>query len=86
MVYTEAFDYLTDFYTRRNSESTTAMAVVTGFSNQVVIALAHAIKHLVSFNIADAFLATQFFNRFTSQSYMLLNSNTLSNLCAKLAM
>ena len=32
------------------------------------------------FSIADAFLETKFFTRFTNKVHMLLNGNTLANL------
>ena len=56
------------------------MAAIVGFPQRVVIALAHAIKHLSDFSIADAFLGTNFFNKFTTKAHMLLNGNTLTNL------
>ena len=56
------------------------MAVIVDLPQWVVVALAHAIKHISDFNIADAFLETKFFNRFTSRAHMLLNGNTLTSL------
>lgn len=56
------------------------MAEVTDFPKGVLIALAHAIKHLSAFGIADAFLETRFFSRFASRAHMLLAANTLTNL------
>lgn len=56
------------------------MAEVAGFPKRVVIALAHAIKHLSAFSIADAFLETRFFTKFTTTAHMLLAANTLTNL------
>jgi len=46
----------------------------------VVIALAHAVKYLSAFGIADAFLETKFFTMFASKAHMLLAANTLTNL------
>lgn len=56
------------------------MAAVTDFPKLVVVALAHAIKYLSAFNIADAFRETNFFTRFTTRAHMLLAANTLANL------
>ena len=56
------------------------MATVTDFPKRVIIVLAHAIKHLSAFGIADAFMETEFFSKFTTRDHMLLNANTLSNL------
>jgi len=56
------------------------MASITDFPNRVVIALAHAIKYLSAFGIADAFLETKFFTKFTTRVHMRLAANTLSNL------
>jgi len=60
------------------------MATVTGFPKLVVVVLAHAIKHLEQFNIADAFVETKFFHKFATRVHMLLNGNTLTNLLVKL--
>lgn len=56
------------------------MAAVTDFPHRVVIALAHSIKYLSAFNIADALFETQFFSRFSSKAHMLLAANTMTNL------
>ena len=56
------------------------MAEVADFPKRVVVALAHAIKHLSAFSIADAFLETKFFTKFTTRAHMLLAGNTLANL------
>lgn len=56
------------------------MAAIADFPKHVVIALAHAIKHLSTFGIADAFLETEFFSRFATRAHMLLAANTLTNL------
>jgi DNA mismatch repair protein MSH3 len=58
------------------------MEAVADLPRQVVIALAQCIKYLLGFGIADAFLATKFFTKFTTRSHMLLNGNTLTNLYA----
>jgi len=56
------------------------MAEVADFPQRVVVALAHAIKYLSAFSIADAFLETKFFSKFTTRAHMLLAANTLTNL------
>jgi DNA mismatch repair protein MSH3 len=56
------------------------MAAVADFPKQVIVVLAHAINYLSAFNIADAFLETKFFSKFTTRAHMLLNANTLTNL------
>jgi DNA mismatch repair protein MSH3 len=56
------------------------MAEVTDFPKQVVVALAHAIKYLSAFSIADALTQTKFFTKFTTRAHMVLNANTLANL------
>ena len=60
------------------------MANIANFPKQVVVALAHAVKYLSAFDVADALVATQFFTKFTERTHMLLNGNTLTNLCAPL--
>ncbi|KAG5652337.1 hypothetical protein H0H81_005358 [Sphagnurus paluster] len=88
MSYVDAFQLVSDFYTNKtkaaiaseNFKSGRLMAEVADFPKRVVIALAHAIQHLSSFSIADAFLETQFFNKFTTKAHMLLAANTLTNL------
>ncbi|PPR04975.1 hypothetical protein CVT24_010433 [Panaeolus cyanescens] len=88
MEYSDAFDYVSKFYTDKNkfgvaSESFRSgrlLAAITDFPKRVVVALAHTIKHLRSFDIADAFLETQFFTRFATRAHMLLAANTLINL------
>jgi len=57
------------------------MAEVTDFPKQVVVALAQCIEYLSAFRVADALLATNFFAKFTTRAHMLLNANTLINLC-----
>ncbi|TFK42973.1 muts domain V-domain-containing protein [Crucibulum laeve] len=85
---TDAFDFVSNFYTNKqkhamaseNFKSGRLMAEATGFPDRVVIALAHAIKHLAAFNIADAFLETKFFSKFSTRAHMLLAANALINL------
>ncbi|TFK72184.1 hypothetical protein BDN72DRAFT_836577 [Pluteus cervinus] len=86
--YDDAFSLVSDFYTDKKraaaaSESFKSgklMAAITDFPKRVVIALAHAIKYLSAFNIADAFLETDFFTKFSTRAHMLLAANTLTNL------
>jgi len=56
------------------------MADITSFPKRVVVALAHAIKYLSRFGLADVLLETSFFSRFTTQTHMLLAANSLINL------
>jgi DNA mismatch repair protein MSH3 len=63
-----------------NSGAGKLMAAVVDFPKRVVVVLAHAIKHLSAFGIADAFLETKFFSKFSTRAHMLLNGNTLTNL------
>lgn len=71
----------------RSSSSTNTLssegkltAEIASFPKDVVIALAHLVKYLSTFDVADALLETQFFSRFTERTHMLLNGNTLTNL------
>ncbi|EGO20981.1 hypothetical protein SERLADRAFT_441366 [Serpula lacrymans var. lacrymans S7.9] len=86
LTYTEAFDFVSGFYADKskgrsgNVDPEKLLASVTDFPQQVVIVLAHAIKYLSAFSIADAFLGIRFFMRFTNRTHMLLNGNTLVNL------
>jgi DNA mismatch repair protein MSH3 len=57
------------------------MAEVTDFPKQVIVALAQCIEYLSAFRVADALLATNLFAKFTTRAHMLLNGNTLTNLC-----
>lgn len=73
--------FVTNFQPILNKfQSGKLMAEVADFPKRVVIALAHAIKHLSAFSIADAFLETKFFSKFTTRAHMLLAANTLTNL------
>lgn len=56
------------------------MAAIANFPKEVVIALAHVVEYLATFDVADALLETQFFKKFTERTHMLLNGNTLTNL------
>ena len=57
------------------------MAEVTDFPKQVIVALARCIEYLAAFRVADALMATNFFAKFTTRAHMLLNGNSLTNLC-----
>jgi DNA mismatch repair protein MSH3 len=57
------------------------MAEIADFPKQVIMALAQSIEYLAAFRVADALLATDFFAKFTTRAHMLLNGNTLTNLC-----
>ncbi|KAH9001542.1 DNA mismatch repair protein MSH3 [Lactarius akahatsu] len=88
MSYTDAFDFVAQFYTRKTSSGRAStnlasgkpMAEVAGFPKQVIIALAQSIGYLSAFRVADALLAANFFSKFTTRAHMLLNGNTLTNL------
>jgi DNA mismatch repair protein MSH3 len=68
------------FLILRRNASGKLLAAIADFPKRVVIALAHAIKYLSAFGIADAFLETKFFTMFASKAHMLLAANTLTNL------
>jgi hypothetical protein len=57
-----------------NSGAGKLMAAVVDFPKRVVVVLAHAIKHLSAFSIADAFLETKFFSKFSTRAHMLLTN------------
>ncbi|KAI0071810.1 hypothetical protein K474DRAFT_1668569 [Panus rudis PR-1116 ss-1] len=88
MSYTEAFSYLSRFYTDKTKSSVASesfnsgqlMASISNFPKQVVVALARAVQYLSDFDIADVLLETRFFSKFTERTHMLLNGNTLTNL------
>ncbi|KAF9452264.1 DNA mismatch repair protein MSH3 [Macrolepiota fuliginosa MF-IS2] len=88
MSYSDAFSAVSSFYTDKKRavaasdsfKSGKLIAEITDFPKRVVIALAHAIKYLSKFNIADALLETKFFTKFTTRAHMLLAANTLINL------
>ena len=56
------------------------MAAAVDFPKPVTVALAHIIKHLTAFDIADVLLEAKFFDKFSSRTHMLLGANTLANL------
>ncbi|KAF9533444.1 DNA mismatch repair protein MSH3 [Crepidotus variabilis] len=88
MDYTDAFEAVSEFYTDESKFGAASegfktgqlMASVTDLPKRVVIALAHAIKYLAAFGLADVLLETKFFTKFASRTHMLLAANTLSNL------
>jgi len=53
---------------------------VIGLPKAIVVALAHAVRHLISYGLSEAFKKTTFFSTFLTRSHMLLNANTLENL------
>jgi DNA mismatch repair protein MSH3 len=58
-------------------------AAIVDFPKQVIVSLAHAVRHLVDFGLSDAFRTTSFFGKFLTRSHMLLNANSLMNLCVE---
>lgn len=88
MPYEAAFSKISGFYTDKTktgvaSESFTSgklLAESIGLPKRVITALAHTIKYLSAFGLADALLETKFFNKFTTRAHMLLAANTLANL------
>ncbi|KAH7889258.1 muts domain V-domain-containing protein [Phlebopus sp. FC_14] len=85
MPYTKAFDFVTEFYSdkKKVGSEDQRMGILLTMSAeriQVVITLAHAIRYLSAFSIADAFLGARFFTKFAHKTHMLLNANTLTNL------
>ncbi|KAG8828576.1 Mismatch repair protein msh3 [Serendipita sp. 399] len=87
--YTEAFEVLQDFYQSSDGDPEFAsstikenrpFADIVDFPKQVVVALAHAIRHLVAYGLSNAFRKIAFFAKFLTRSHMLLNANTLENL------
>ena len=57
------------------------LATVLGLPRRVVVALAHLIKYLKDFDIADTLTEANHFERFTAQARnMVLGANTLYNL------
>ncbi|CCM03684.1 uncharacterized protein FIBRA_05828 [Fibroporia radiculosa] len=88
LTYTEAFSYLTDFYSDKSKSAFASdsyntgklMAAVTGFPKLVVAALAYTIKYLANFDIENCLVETNFFTKFAERTHMLLNGNTLTNL------
>lgn len=88
MSYTDAFSSLSKFYTNRNLsaaasdafKSAKLMAEITDFPKCVVVTLAHSVKYLSEFGLADALFETKFFTKFATRTHMLLAANTLINL------
>lgn len=89
--YTDAFEYLREFYQDVEATQTTEALSATFQENQpfndvldlpkpVVVALAHAVRHLRAYGLSNAFRKTTFFCPFMTRSHMLLNANTLTNL------
>ncbi|KAH9926110.1 muts domain V-domain-containing protein [Fomitopsis serialis] len=86
--YTEAFSYLTSFYTDKSKSGIASegynsgqlMATVSDFSKLAALALAYAAKYLAAFGVEDCLRETKFFSKFTERTHMLLNGNTLTNL------
>ncbi|KAG7452688.1 uncharacterized protein BT62DRAFT_958683 [Guyanagaster necrorhizus] len=88
MAYTDAYSYITDFYAKKKPGPTVSDSVRSGkiladisdLPKSVVVALAHSMQYLSKFGLADAFLETNFFTKFTTRAHMLLAANTLQNL------
>lgn len=93
MTYGEAFDSVTSFYSDKTKagqarasegfKSGQLTAAIAYFPQEVVIALAHLVKYLSTFDVADALLETRFFSKFTERTHMLLNGNTLTHLSVR---
>ncbi|CAE6452008.1 unnamed protein product [Rhizoctonia solani] len=90
MSYTEAFELVSAFYRKHGDDSPEnasegfksgkLMGCVVDFPKNVVIALAHLMKHLESFQLSEVFLKTEFFMSFMNRSHMLVSGNSLHNL------
>ncbi|CAE6432319.1 unnamed protein product [Rhizoctonia solani] len=90
MSYTEAFELVSAFYRKHGDDSPESasegfksgklMGCVVDFPKNVVIALAHLMKHLESFQLSEVFLKTEFFTSFMNRSHMLVSGNSLHNL------
>ncbi|KAL0580265.1 Mismatch repair protein msh3 [Marasmius crinis-equi] len=81
MLYTDAFDFVSEFYQSNPQGNGKLLATVSGFPRRVVVALAHIIKYLKNFDIADTLTEANYFERFTAQTRnMVLGANTLHNL------
>ncbi|KAG8691841.1 Mismatch repair protein msh3 [Ceratobasidium sp. 423] len=90
MSYTEAFELVSAFYRKHGNNSPEnasegfksgkLMGCVADFPKNVVIALAHLMKHLDSFQLSEVFLKTEFFTSFMNRSHMLVSGNSLHNL------
>ena len=82
-----------DFYAQKSKHNASAdfasgklFAVVTDLPRNVVIALAHSLDYLRTFDLSDVLTQTKFFSKFSERQHMLLNANTLSNLYVLVAM
>ncbi|KAJ7740749.1 muts domain V-domain-containing protein [Mycena maculata] len=82
MPFTEAFDYVSSFYSSdpRSHDNSGVLATITDFPKPVIIALACTIQYLSAFDIATSLSQTSFFTRFATKTHMLLAGNTLANL------
>ncbi|KAJ8078692.1 Mismatch repair protein msh3 [Marasmius tenuissimus] len=81
MSYTDAFDFVSEFYQSSTTRNGNLLATVSGFPRRVVVALAQIIKYLKNFDIADTLTEANHFDRFTAQTRnMVLGANTLHNL------
>ncbi|KAJ1310165.1 hypothetical protein OPQ81_006909 [Rhizoctonia solani] len=90
MSYSEAFELVSAFYRKHGDDSPgnasegfksgKLMGCVVDFPKNVVIALAHLMKHLESFQLSEVFLKTEFFAPFMNRSHMLMSGNSLHNL------
>ncbi|KAF9050682.1 hypothetical protein BDZ89DRAFT_1005971 [Hymenopellis radicata] len=88
MSYTYAFSFVTDFYQKKRQQGAVSagvqsgqfLAEVSNLPKQVVVALAHTMSHLAAFGLSEVLSDTQFYRKFTTQSHMLLATNTLHNL------
>ena len=52
-----------------------------GYPKQVIIALAHMVEYLSKLNISRVFRKQTRYKQYTERNHMLLNANTLTNLC-----
>ncbi|KAJ7470616.1 muts domain V-domain-containing protein [Mycena latifolia] len=81
MSFSDAFEYLRSHaQDLEHSTNSHLLATIADFPKPVVIALAHSIKYLSTFDIAATLSQTTFFTKFTTKSHMLLAGNTLANL------
>jgi DNA mismatch repair protein MSH3 len=88
MDYVTSQSFVTDFYAKRRADIASSTGLKSGellaricdLPKRVVVALAHAIKHLSDFNVADPLLETNYFSKFSEGKHMILAANTLTNL------
>ncbi|EIN07832.1 hypothetical protein PUNSTDRAFT_121053 [Punctularia strigosozonata HHB-11173 SS5] len=89
MTYTDAFSYVTEFFSRDDHHPSTSsqtarenrlVEAIADFPHTVIIALARAIKYLSAFDVADVLREINFFTRFAGRAHMLLNGKTMTNL------